>query len=143
MKQFPIPSGPPSDDRDRPGVPSPKAVEPDDTDGDRDVKSYDVGGLVPKPGGNSVVQKPTLNQGFAKGGNVASASYAAGGPVLGRARDFIKEEPDQFRGNKKSSTPGAAMGPQVTHDDKQSYPKKGATDGPCKTKTMTPVMPRK
>ena len=35
-----------------------------------------------------------------------ACSYAQGGAVLGRVRDFIKDEPDQFRGNKKSSTPG-------------------------------------
>lgn len=34
--------------------------------------------------------------GYAKGGDVRTASYAAGGPVLGRTREFLKE-PDEFR----------------------------------------------
>lgn len=33
---------------------------------------------------------------YAKGGDVRPASYAAGGPVLGRTRQFLKE-PDEFR----------------------------------------------
>lgn len=33
---------------------------------------------------------------YAKGGTVGAASYAAGGPVLGRTRQFLKE-PDEFR----------------------------------------------
>lgn len=33
---------------------------------------------------------------YAKGGDVRPASYAAGGPVLGRTRNFLKE-PDEFR----------------------------------------------
>ena len=34
--------------------------------------------------------------GYAKGGMVKDCSYAEGGPVLGRTREFLKE-PDQFR----------------------------------------------
>lgn len=34
--------------------------------------------------------------GYAKGGDVRVASYAAGGAVLGRTRNFMKE-PDEFR----------------------------------------------
>jgi hypothetical protein len=37
-----------------------------------------------------------MANGYAKGGAVQDCSYAAGGPVLGRTREFLKE-PDQFR----------------------------------------------
>jgi len=42
-------------------------------------------------------------KGYAKGGTVETCSYAQGGPVLGRTRDFMKE-PDVFR---TDSGPGA------------------------------------
>jgi hypothetical protein len=46
-----------------------------------------------------------MANGYAKGGAVQDASYAAGGPVLGRTREFLKE-PDQFRISGLSQGPG-------------------------------------
>lgn len=55
---------------------------------------------------------------YAKGGDVRSASYAAGGPVLGRVRDFMKE-PDPFRDDGTSRE-----GPD---GDDQDYGKSGGS----------------
>jgi hypothetical protein len=61
-----------------------------------------------------------------KGKGPEEASYVAGGPVLGRVRDFIKE-PDVFR---TDSGPGA----------KQDYSAKNDSSG--KDKSMPAVKPR-
>lgn len=47
-------------------------------------------------GGKFPGQKGHPMNGYAKGGDVRQASYASGGSVLGRTRDFMKE-PDAFR----------------------------------------------
>ena len=97
---------------------------------------------VAKPGGYSPVVRPSMNQGFAKGGPVKVAHYAEGGPVLGRARDFVKAEPDPFRGQKKTSTAGTVIGPDVLKVEEQSYPKKSdGQDCVHNDKSLKPVKP--
>lgn len=44
-----------------------------------------------------------MSNSYAKGGDVRETSYAAGGPVLGRTRNFMKE-PDDFRTDKSNAT---------------------------------------
>jgi hypothetical protein len=60
---------------------------------------------------------------YAKGGDVRVASYAHGGPVLGRSTDFMKT-PDSFRTNVQPS----------------NYTKKGSVSG--KDKSLPAVKPR-
>lgn len=70
--------------------------------------------------------------GYAKGGDVHSTSYAAGGPVLGRTVDFMKT-PDEFReadeGERKSAD---VVGD--TSDEDQKYAKSGEGAGKGFTK---------
>jgi len=68
--------------------------------------------------------------GMIKGSKPQDASYAAGGPVLGRTRDFLKE-PDRFRGH---ANPTA-----VKTDD--SFEKKGKGSFGA-SKSLKPVKPR-
>lgn len=84
----------------------------------------------------------TPNKAPSKGGTPYSMSYAEGGSVLGRTRDFVKEEPDQFRGVKHSRIPGTVMGPTVTHDDEQNYPKHAGKNGNHRDKSLKTVKPR-
>ena len=80
--------------------------------------------------------------GYAEGGPVNKGymgkveSYAQGGPVLGRTRDFMKE-PDRFR---TSGAPGRkGPTPEPTEDQ---YPKGSKhSEGACKE--LPPVKPRK
>lgn len=74
---------------------------------------------VPQSVGQDFVNadKGKAMSGYAKGGNVRSTSYAAGGPVLGRTRDFLKE-PDEFRDD--ASLPDA---------EDQNYGKSGPNKG--------------
>lgn len=92
MKQFPIPSGPPRDDRDRPGVPSPKATDDDDTQG-----SY-----LP----DTVDNSDAATGSYAKGGMVKVAHYAEGGPVFGRSQSFLKT-PNEFTPAKPAANPNS------------------------------------
>jgi hypothetical protein len=80
---------------------------------------------------------------YAKGGNVKSCSYAKGGVVLGRRRDFMKE-PDPFS--------DGAVGPNAADSQfrkmtpkggsPQEYTKSGKTSGPHKDKSLPTVTPR-
>ena len=78
----------------------------------------------PGGGGPSVKVAKEFNQAdkgtamLSKGMRPANASYAAGGPVLGRVREFLKE-PDEFR------NPDGADG--ADEDDK--YGKEGLGKG--------------
>lgn len=54
---------------------------------------------------------------YAKGGDVRPANYAAGGPVLGRTRDFMKV-PDPFRTDKQNSDYGSKGSPAKRTGDK-------------------------
>jgi hypothetical protein len=67
---------------------------------------------------------------FAKGGDVRVASYAAGGPVLGKDSAFLKT-PDQFRSDKSKATDEV-----FTKSGKDSLAKR--TGDKC----LTPVKPR-
>lgn len=80
-----------------------------------------------KPGGNSPIDKPTLNQGYSKGGPARVGSYAEGGAVLGRTRDFLKE-PVEFR----EEDEGKRKSPDVVGDiadEDQKYGKSGPGAG--------------
>jgi len=96
---------------------------------------------APAPGGGE--DKPKGNA-YAKGGDVQACSYAQGGPVLGRSRDFMKE-PSPFRSsvdgiapaNQRPIAAGGAPG-----EPTNSYPKEGKGEK-GKDKSMSPVMPRK
>lgn len=57
--------------------------------------------------------------GYAKGGDVKVASYAAGGPVLGRAANFMKV-PDEFRDPDEGN---------AAADEDQKYAKSGEGAG--------------
>ena len=78
---------------------------------------------------------------YAKGGDVRVASYAAGGPVLGRTREFLKE-PDEFRDPDEHIT---------TPDKDQLYGKSGEGKGTGmygvpktpKNKSLKTVKPKK
>lgn len=56
---------------------------------------------------------------FAKGHKPQTASYASGGAVLGRVRDFMKE-PDSFRdgSGKNDESWGKGSGDKLTPKDK-------------------------
>lgn len=69
--------------------------------------------------------------GMVKGSKPMEASYAKGGPVLGRTRDFLKEE-DRFRGKPNPAT--------VKTDDDFT---KGSAHSEGADKCLTPVKPRK
>ena len=101
MKTFPIPSSPAGPG----GEDKPKPVNKDD---DRDTDSYARGGFV-------------------KGEGARAASYAVGGPVYGRTRDFLKE-PVEFRDRDE----GKRQSQDVvgdTADADQKYGKSGAGAG--------------
>ncbi len=81
--------------------------------------------------------------GLAKGGLIKgnkgfmgkNESFAAGGPVLGRTRDFMKE-PDRFRG-------GAAPTPEPTEDTFGKGSSGGRNAAPAaKGKSERPIRPR-
>jgi len=76
-----------------------------------------------KQGGNSKIDKPTLNQGYAKGGPVRTASYAEGGAVLGRTREFLKE-PSPFRSSTDGQPPKNQL-PGKGGEPTTEYAKKG------------------
>jgi hypothetical protein len=94
-----------------------------------------------KPGGNSEIQRPTLNYGYAKGGNVKAASYAKGGLVGGTTRNFVKGEPDPFRGVAHSVEPGTQVAPEVVKMERQDYEDGKKSFG--KDKSLKPIKPRK
>ena len=74
---------------------------------------------------------------YAKGGDVKACSYAEGGPVLGRARDFMKE-PSPFRDD-QDFPPGK----RKTMPEDQAYEKSGkGAPGKDKSAVKTPI-PRK
>lgn len=72
---------------------------------------------------------------YAKGGDIRPASYAAGGPVLGRTREFIKttneaRDPDEGPAGYQQYAPGrktTIVGD--TADEDQKYGKDGAGKG--------------
>jgi hypothetical protein len=115
MKTFPIPSSP---------APSGGERKPEP------VRAQD------EPG--SKASQINYGESFAKGGNVKAASYAAGGPVLGRTREFLKE-PSPFR----SSTDGLPPKNQLVGEGgepAQNYAKTGKGEqgrGKC-LRTVTP-----
>lgn len=82
---------------------------------------------------------------YAKGGDIQVAAYAAGGPVLGRERDFLKI-PDDFR----SAEHGSGKTDEVYGKSLQG--KGGGNDGETsyvapktkgETKVLKTVKPRK
>jgi hypothetical protein len=78
-------------------------------------------------GGRWPGEKKESSVAYAKGGNIQSMSYAAGGPVLGRTRDFLKE-PVEFREDDE----GERQNKDVvgdTSDEDQKYGKSGAGKG--------------
>ena len=111
MKTFPIPSAPAGPG----GEDKPKPVNKDD---DRDTDSYARGGFV-------------------KGEGARAASYAVGGPVYGRTRDFMKE-PSPFRDD-QDFPPGK----RKNMPEDQAYEKSGkGAPGKDKSAVKTPL-PRK
>jgi hypothetical protein len=81
---------------------------------------------VYKPFPDEAAPKPTPPA-YAKGGDVKSCSYAKGGPVYGRTRDFLKE-PVEFRDRDE----GKRQSQDVvgdTADADQKYAKSGAGAG--------------
>jgi hypothetical protein len=83
-----------------------------------------------------------MANGYAKGGAVQDASYASGGPALGRTRDFMKE-PDRFRisGTVDGKWPKTDK-PEPTED---AFPKSGKTGSlskPSGDKCLPTVKPR-
>ena len=119
MKTFPIPSQPaPSGGEDNKPKPVNERAE-DDTN-----SAYAGGGSV-------------------KGEGSRSASYARGGPVLGRVREFMKE-PSPFRSGVDGVAPAnqrpiAAGG--EPGEPTSSYPKSGKGEQ-GKDKSLKTVMPR-
>ena len=87
---------------------------------------YAGGGKFPGEKGPGEMAKK-----YAKGGDIGVGSYAAGGPVLGRTRDFMKE-PDQFDGGR--------MPPKNPTATPQEYGSKGGYAP--KDKSLKPVKPR-
>ena len=76
--------------------------------------------------------------GYAKGGAVQDASYAAGGPALGRTREFLKE-PDRFRTSGKDQPRGT---PEPTEDQFPKTGKTGELSKPTGDKSLKAVKPR-
>ena len=153
MKTFPIPSSP---------------AGPGGEDKPKPTNAYAMGGMA-NPMGGSVTPRPAPSGGggamgggrapsmsgmapamnFAKGGDVKSCSYAVGGPVYGRTRDFLKE-PVEFR----DPNEGKRQSQDVvgdTADKDQKYEKSGIGSGkgihappPEKSKSAVKTpMPRK
>ena len=85
---------------------------------------YANGGKFPAHAEGGTVKPQERPMARAKSYGTFNAGYAAGGPVLGRARDFIKS-PDAFRTDK---------------GDPQDYSNKKGEKG--KDKSMKPVKPR-
>lgn len=80
----------------------------------------------------------TVNS-YAKGGMIKDASYAEGGAVLGRTKDFLKT-PDRFRDSQfKKGTEDVFGKSDGDSDDMASS--KGVPTAP-KDKCLTPVKPR-
>jgi hypothetical protein len=106
------------------------------------MKSFPIPSAPAGPGGDKPKRSDdnTDDKGsvaYAKGGDVKAASYAAGGPVLGRARDFMKE-PSPFRDDQDFPS-----GKRKTMPEDQEYEKKGKGEqGKDKSSVKTP-MPRK
>ena len=110
------------------------------------MKSFPIPS-APAPSGGE--DKPRPTNAYAKGGDVKSCSYAQGGPVYGRTRDFLKE-PVEFRDRGE----GDRQNPDVvgdTADKDQKYGKSGIgagtgihapPSGKSKSAVKTP-MPRK
>jgi hypothetical protein len=96
-----------------------------------------------KPKARDTDQGDDTAPAYAKGGNVQAASYAEGGPVLGRTREFMKEA-SPFRSsvdgiapaNQRPIAAGGAPG-----EPTNSYPKKGKGEQ-GKDKSLKTVMPR-
>lgn len=88
---------------------------------------------------------------FTKGGNVGVGSYAAGGPVLGRTRSFLKEEVEFRSGDEGMKGGSLNQGGPAAADEDQKYAKSGEGAGKgCvppppqrMNKSLTPVKPRK
>ena len=102
---------------------------------------------VPQSVGKDFAMADT-GKSFAKGGDVRVASYAAGGPVLGRTRDFLKE-PVEFREADEGERKNADVVGD-TADEDQKYGKSGAGRGkgcvpppPARGKQLKAVVPRK
>lgn len=85
-----------------------------------------------------------MSRNYAKGGDIATASYAEGGAVLGRRRDFLKEQVE-FRDPDEGKQGDSA-------DADQKYAKSGAGAGKgivapppntTKNKSLKAVKPRK
>ncbi len=170
MKTFPIPSAPAG-----PGGDKPKNRD-DDNDNSSYAEGGPVGKepakptrlnfvsagatRIRKPEVETPVRKPPLDPmdipgsqyargGFVKGEGARAASYAVGGPVYGRTRDFLKE-PVEFRDRDE----GKRQSQDVvgdTADADQKYGKSGAGAGKgmhappsekSKSSVKTP-MPRK
>ena len=111
------------------GIKNPSAPQKNDDDGDKDgddkSESYAKGGFI-------------------KGEGARTASYAAGGPVLGRTREFLKE-PSPFRSgvdgvapaNQRPIAAGGAPGEPTSAYAKSGKGEKG------RDKSLPTVMPRK
>ena len=87
------------------------------------MKTFPIPSSPAGPGGED---KPKPNA-YAKGGDVKACSYAVGGPVYGRTRDFLKE-PVEFR----EKDEGKRQSPDVvgdSADEDQKYAKSGVGSG--------------
>jgi hypothetical protein len=80
--------------------------------------------------GKDLPERKTMNKGY-QGSSVA---MAAGGPVLGRTRDFMKT-PDEFTGGR--------LPPKQTAPVQQDYGSKGAEAKRTGDKSLSAVKPRK
>jgi hypothetical protein len=150
MKQFPIPSQPPRDDRDRPG--SPKARDTDQGDDTAPPETYAKGGRVH---GDEAEDKALFNRmmekhmagskKYAKGGAVEETCYAKGGEVLGRRREFMKE-PDPFSADAAGpDAADASYGKGYMAHPQPGSPQeyaKGSKKHPGKDKSLKTVTPR-
>jgi hypothetical protein len=80
---------------------------------------YAHGGSFPAHAGGGPVAKKEPTMAYAKGSAPSNMAYAAGGPVLGRSRSFLKE-PDEFRDPDEGD---------ATADKDQLYAKSGEGAG--------------
>jgi hypothetical protein len=101
----------------------------------KDFNSADTGGSM-------------LSEG-SKGRGPSVASYAAGGPVLGRTRDFLKEQVE-FRDGDEGKGGRLGQGGPAPADKDQKYAKSGEGSGKgivappeARGKQLSPVKPRK
>lgn len=103
------------------------------------MKSFPIPS-APAPSGG---ERPPTTSKF--GATPQAASYAAGGPVLGRTREFLKE-PVVFRAKNDEAPKGDGS---VDDDKLQTYGKPGGDEASGnknpegKDKSMKTVMPRK